>query len=45
MSEHGEDIKMACHNETIKANMTGVSNMDTCRQVMRICCKISIHFA
>ena len=44
VSEHGEDIMMACYNETVPSNMTDVSNMDSCRQVMRIC-RILINFS
>jgi len=33
-SEYGENIMNACHSESFPANMTGVSTMDSCRQVM-----------
>jgi len=31
VSEYGEDIMMACYNKSFPANMTGVSNNDSCR--------------
>jgi len=52
-SEHGENIMNACYNASLPANSTGVtphmyvsgaSNTDSCRQVMRFCCKMRAHF-
>ena len=44
-SQYGEDIMNACYYKLVSANMTGVSNEETCRQVMQFYCKIRfIHF-
>ena len=34
VSEYGEDIMMACYSKSFPANMTGVSNNNSCRQVI-----------
>jgi len=44
VSEHGWDTMMTCYNESVPANKTGVSSMDSCRQVMRFCCIKNAHF-
>ena len=44
VSEYGENIMMACYNESFPANMTDVSNSDFCRQVMCLSCRIHVHF-
>ena len=40
VSEYGWDISVACFNETVPANVVDLSNMDSCRQVMWLCCKM-----
>jgi len=42
VSKHREDIMMACYNESFSANRTGVSIMNSCRQVMQICCLFAV---